>query len=116
MKKAIFVAIFVLAAVAPGWAGDYQIYSWQPRAKVAVQSLTCSSFRQARHAAMVLDVLHVLAPLPGFDSHFAMINDTADPMRTWVMRANEPYEPHEYLWTGEHKGEKKSDSRGQAGE
>ncbi|HLH78223.1 MAG TPA: hypothetical protein VKV28_15570 [Candidatus Binataceae bacterium] len=116
MKKRIFVAIFVLAAGTPAWAGDYQIYSWQPRTQVAVKSLTCDSFLQARHAAAVLDVLHILAPLPGFDSHFAMINDSADPLRTWVMRANEPYEPHEYLWTGERKSEKNSDSHGQAGE
>lgn len=116
MNKALLTAVIILAATVPSWAGDYHIYSWQPKSQVAVPSLSCSTFRQARHAAAVLDVLHVVAPIPGFDSHFAMINDSADPMRTWVMRANEPFEPHEYLWTGERKGEKKSDSRGQAGD
>jgi len=100
----------VVATLAPvtAFAGEYTVYSWLPGAKLAVRAADCDSFAQARSTADVLAAMHSIKSLPQMDNQFSMISNTNDPLTTWVVQSNEPFQPHEYFWVGDRKDDHSS--------
>src|SRR5438552_751550 len=101
----LMVAILVPASA---FAGEYTVYSWLPGAKVAVRAAECDSFSKARSTADVLAAMHSIKGLPQMDNQFSMISEVGDPLTTWVLQSNEPFQPHEYYWVGDHKDDHSS--------